>query len=240
MARKKKRKRRTPEQKAPKEKQALFNPAFKKLAKIEQNESQRRGISEKEKSREPGERPDEDQYFLEAMSDVEPLNGVKNKILRVPDINIRPAHPAPDDELEVMAHLSDLVSGTAEMDITFSDEYIEGSIHGLDRNLIDRLKGGEFPIQDYVDLHGLTKQQAEIKIRNFLIQSHRLGLRCVLVVHGRGLNSDNHIPVLKERLPVWLSRGPVKRIVLAFSTARPYDGGTGAIYVLLRKRSASV
>jgi len=86
-----------------------------------------------------------------------------------------------------------------------------------------------------VDLHGLTKQDAEIRIRDFLLQSNRLGLRCVLVVHGRGLNSEDHIPVLKERLPLWLSRGPIKKIVLAFSTAMPYDGGTGAIYILLRK-----
>jgi DNA-nicking Smr family endonuclease len=101
---------------------------------------------------------------------------------------------------------------------------------------MQRLKKGQFPIQDYVDLHGLTKQEAEIRVRDFLLQSQRLGLRCVLVVHGRGLNSENHIPVLKERLPAWLSRGPVKKLVLAFSTARPYDGGTGAIYVLLRRR----
>ena len=170
------------------------------------------------------------------MSDVQPLNGLKKRIMRVPDMSIRPPHPAPNDELETMAHLSDLISGTAEMDITFSDEYIEGAVHGFDRKLLERMKKGEFPVQDYVDLHGLTQQEAETRISDFLLQSHRVGLRCVLVVHGRGLNSENQIPVLKERLPAWLSRGPVKKIVLAFSTARPYDGGTGAIYVLLRKR----
>jgi DNA-nicking Smr family endonuclease len=57
-------------------------------------------------------------------------------------------------------------------------------------------------------------------------------------VHGRGLNSENHIPILKERLPVWLNRGPINKIVLAFSTARPYDGGAGAVYVLLKKFKA--
>nr|MBC8466503.1 Smr/MutS family protein [Deltaproteobacteria bacterium] len=132
-------------------------------------------------------------------------------------------------------HLSDLVSGTAEMDITFSDEYIEGSVKGFDRKLMQRLKDGLFPVQDYVDLHGLKKHEAESIIKDFLIRSHRIGLRCVLVVHGRGLNSENHIPVLKKRLPIWLSRGPVKKIILAFSTAKPYDGGTGAIYILLKR-----
>ena len=105
---------------------------------------------------------------------------------------------------------------------------------------MQKIKKGQFPVQDYVDLHGLTKQEAEIRMRDFLLQSHRFGLRCVLVVHGRGLNSRDNIPVLKERLPIWLNRGPVKRFVLAFSTAMPYDGGTGAIYILLRKRRGAV
>lgn len=240
MARKKKKKKRILEKRAENERQSPFNPAFKNLADLKPA-----GISEDKglKTDEAPERrmnADENQYFLEAMSDVEPLNDFKSKITRPPDITIRPAHPAPDDELEAMAHLSDLVSGTAEMDITFSDEYIEGSVHGLDRKLLARLKKGEFPVQDYVDLHGLTKQEAELRICDFLLQSHRVGLRCVLVVHGRGLNSENQIPVLKERLPAWLMRGPVKRIVLAFSTAKPYDGGTGAIYVLLRRRKGGV
>ena len=77
-------------------------------------------------------------------------------------------------------------------------------------------------------------------IRDFLLKNYQLGLRCVLVVHGRGLNSENHIPVLKERLPIWLTKGPVKKIVMAFSTAMPYDGGTGAIYVLLRKQKGGL
>ena len=240
MARRKKRKRLPQEQKARKSEPEVFNSAFVGLSSLNKGKKERVQGLARSKPSELRDEPDETRAFLEAMSDVEPLNGSRNIITREPNINIRPAHPAPDDELEAMAHLSDLVSGTAEMDITFSDEYIEGCVHGFDRKLMQKIKKGQFPIQDYVDLHGLTKHEAEIRIRDFLIQSHRLGLRCVLVVHGRGLNSQDNIPVLKERLPVWLNRGPVKKIVLAFSTARPYDGGTGAIYVLLRKRRGGV
>jgi DNA-nicking Smr family endonuclease len=121
------------------------------------------------------------------------------------------------------------------MDFTFSDEYIEGSISGVSRNILRKLKRGKFPIQAHIDLHGLTKKDGEDVVRRFLINSHNRGLRCVLIVHGRGLNSPDSIPVLKERLPVWLNRGPARKIVMAFSSAQPYDGGTGAIYVLLRK-----
>ena len=121
------------------------------------------------------------------------------------------------------------------MDFTFSDEYIEGSIRGVSKNIMRKLKKGKIPVQDHIDLHGYTKKDAEELVRKFLINSQRRGLRCVLIVHGRGLNSPESIPILKERLPVWLNRGAVRKIVMAFSSARPYDGGTGALYVLLRK-----
>ena len=98
-----------------------------------------------------------------------------------------------------------------------------------------KLKRGKIPVQDHIDLHGYTKKAAGDLVRGFLIESQKKGYRCVLIVHGRGLNSLDNIPILKERLPVWLNRGPVRKIVMAFSSAMPYDGGTGALYVLLRK-----
>ena len=212
----------------------LFNPAFKDLdLKIKRSQE-----AEKESEQPPMDeaKPDDEQTFLEAMSDVTPLLENKKKIVPTPGNHIRPAHPAPDDEQEALNHLSDLVRGSIELDITLTDEYMEGSVKGFSRKLMKKLKNGVFPFQDYIDLHGLTKQAAKAKVRDFLLQSHKLGLRCVLIVHGRGLNSPDSFPVLKERLPLWLGRGPVKKIVLAFATARPYDGGAGAVYVLLRKR----
>ena len=181
---------------------------------------------------------DEEDIFTSAMSGVVPLE--KKGIRKTPahEKKIAPPYPAPDIEQEVMDHLRDLVDGTAEMDITFSDEYIEGSINGVDRNTMRRLKRGQIPIQDHIDLHGLTQKEAETRVREFLVNSQGRGLQCVLIVHGRGLNSPDSIPVLKERLPVWLNRGPARKIVKAFSSARPYDGGTGAIYVLMRRYKA--
>ncbi|MBU1901965.1 MAG: Smr/MutS family protein [Proteobacteria bacterium] len=235
MARRKKRKGRPIAEKGFQRGDDIFNPALKELGSLRHKNKNIPEESEKAAPPESRPAPDEGDYFIEAMSDVTPLTRRKRRIAKVPDMDARPAHPARSNDLEVLAHLSDLVSGTAEMDITFSEEYIEGSVHGFDQKLMQKLKDGLFPIQDYVDLHGLRKQEAEIIIGDFLLRSFRLGLRCVLVVHGRGLNSNNHIPVLKRRLPVWLGRGPVKKIILAFSTARPYDGGTGAIYILLRR-----
>lgn len=215
-----------------------FNPALKEPVALRPVGEEDQPAAAPPPSPSPDSALGDRDYFLHAMSDVQPLNGTKKTVPRSPDINMRPSHPVPDDELEALAHLSDLVSGAAPLDITYSDEYIEGCVHGFRRKLMQRLRKGKFPVQDYVDLHGLTKQEAERQVRDFLLQSHRMGLRCVLVVHGRGRNSENHIPVLKEHLPMWLTRGAVKKIILAFSTARPYDGGTGAIYILLKKKKS--
>jgi DNA-nicking Smr family endonuclease len=238
MPRRKKRKNRNLRQRISNKEADIFNPALSDLVSLKKRNKKELKESEKQVSPKIKRDPDETQFFLEAMSDVKPLLKNKNRITPTP--NLRPVHPARNVELEAMARLSDLVSGNAEMDITFSDEYIEGCVNGLSQKIMKRLKKGQFPIQDYIDLHGLTKQEAEIRMRDFLLKSQQLGLRCVLVVHGRGLNSENHIPVLKERLPVWLTRGPTKKFVMAFSTAMPYDGGTGAIYILLRKQKGGL
>jgi DNA-nicking Smr family endonuclease len=217
----------------------LFNPAFQDLQSIIKDSQDYQKAHEESDAQQPDQRessPDHEHSFQEAMSDVVPLPGKRRKAIRNPAPDMRPAHPAPDDEQETMAYLRNLVKGSLEMDITFSDEYIEGSVSGLSPKLMKRLKKGQFPVQAHIDLHGLTKHEAQRKVRDFLIQSRKLGLRCVLIVHGRGLNSPDSMPVLKERLPIWLNRGLARKIVLAFATAMPYDGGTGAIYVLLRMR----
>jgi len=240
MVRRKKRKGRTLRQTDSPGGENAFNPVFKGLGTLKQKSADVSREPRKEGGPEPSPGPEKNDYFTEAMSGVTPLSQSNRRITKAPDMETRPAHPPNSNDLEALAHLSDLVSGTAEMDITFSDEYIEGYVKGFDRKLMQRLKDGLFPVQDYVDLHGLKKEEAESVIRDFLLRSHRLGLRCVLVVHGRGLNSENHIPVLKKRLPIWLSRGPVRKIILAFSTAKSYDGGTGAIYILLKRATGKV
>jgi DNA-nicking Smr family endonuclease len=174
--------------------------------------------------------------FVEAMSSVTPLPEGKRRNIRNEGNHPRPSHPPPDDEKEAMDHLRDLIRGSVEMDFSFTDEYIEGCVKGLSRKTMKKLKRGELPVQDFIDLHGFTKQEAEVELKAFLIRSYKLGFRCVLIVHGRGLNSPESLPVIKEGLPRWLGQGPIRKLVLAFATARPYDGGTGAIYVLLRRR----
>jgi DNA-nicking Smr family endonuclease len=139
------------------------------------------------------------------------------------------------EDAEVMAALADLCTGEGPFDIADTDEYVEGIAEGLDRRILKRLRAGEFALQGHVDLHGKTREEAREAVARFLTASRRAGLRCVLIVHGRGNHSKDQIPVLKQSVRSWLERGQISRVVLAFTTARPHDGGAGAMYVLLRR-----
>lgn len=140
-----------------------------------------------------------------------------------------------DENAEALAQLSELVAGQGDFDFSGTDEYIEGAGPGIDRNLLRALRRGDFSVQGRLDLHGMTQVQAREAVERFLSDSRRAKKRCVLIVHGRGLNSRDEIPVLKEGLKGWLSQKRIGNMVLAFATARPQDGGAGAVYVLLRR-----
>jgi DNA-nicking Smr family endonuclease len=152
------------------------------------------------------------------------------------------AHPAPatpqpfyHPDLDALEELRALVQGERPFDISDTDEFIEGAVTGLDHGIVRRLRRGDWAVQGHVDLHGMTKDEAKSAVERFLRESRNAGKRCVLLVHGRGLHSKDQVPVLKEALKTWLVTARFGRHVLAFATARPQDGGGGAIYVLLRK-----
>jgi DNA-nicking Smr family endonuclease len=177
----------------------------------------------------PSEEPN---LFARAMEGVVPLRNGARIDLPAPAAAGR---PPTSDEAEALAALSDLVKGTSHFDVSDTREYVEGTIVGLDPRVVRRLRRGDFSWQAYVDLHGMTAEPARAAVESFLTASVSVGHRCVLIVHGRGHNSKDHTPVLKERLQSWLARGSLARIVLAFTSARPCDGGAGALYVLLRR-----
>lgn len=141
-----------------------------------------------------------------------------------------------DPELEAYDELRALVEGATRFDIADTDQFIEGHAHDLDAGVVRKLKRGEFAVQAHLDLHGLLKDEAKAELEAFLTKSRASGRRCVLVVHGRGLHSKDQVPVLKEALKRWMATARFAQHVLAFATARPHDGGAGAVYVLLRRQ----
>jgi len=141
----------------------------------------------------------------------------------------------PTDDLEALADLRDLVEGRGAFTIQYTDEYMEGIAPGVDPRLAQRLHRGDYAIQAHIDLHGHTVEGAKVAVDHFLTSAYLAGQRCVMLIHGRGLNSKDNRPVLKEQVRIWLSHGRLSRLVLAFATAPVTDGGAGAVYVLLRR-----
>ena len=177
---------------------------------------------------------DDAALFLEAVGEVAPVRAQKARAPGPPPPLAHELH-IPTEEAESLARLAELVSGEGDFDIADADERLEGSVQGFDLRVMKKLRAGEFSTQAQVDLHGLTRDEAKATLERFIQNCRVAGHRCVLVVTGRGLHSKDQIPVLKQGVQTWLTRGRLARHVLAFCSARPTDGGAGAVYVLLRR-----
>lgn len=172
--------------------------------------------------------------FRQAMADVIPL---VDRGIDTPVRSVKPAEAQTmeDPDAEAVRQLKRLVETGDGFVLRHTAEYVEGSTGWVPPEIFRRLHGGYFSIQDHVDLHGLNLTAAKTHFDRFLKQAIAGGKRGVLVVHGRGRCSPGP-PVLKRNLTRWLVSGRWKRWVIAFTSARSCDGGTGASYVLLRRR----
>jgi len=110
-------------------------------------------------------------------------------------------------------------------------EHLSYEVSGIQRTTLRKLKRGQLPIYAELDLHGKTIEQAR-QLMQQLLDLPRPSGQCVRIVHGRGLSSPDGRPILKTRVAYWLQQHPD---VLAFCSAQPLHGGTGAVYVLLKK-----
>ena len=102
---------------------------------------------------------------------------------------------------------------------------------GIQKRVLQRLRAGKFGVDVELDLHGLTADEAKRRLASFLRICLADGCRCLHLIHGKGYRSEGDYPILKNRINLWLRQHPD---VFAFCTAKPTDGGTGAVYVLLR------
>ena len=184
---------------------------------------------------------DDADLFLREVGPVKPVGGsaAHSGAEPAPRSGRKQAAPeAVSEDLEVMTRLAELVDGQAPIELRYTDEYVEGFARELNPGLCDKLRLGEFPVQDYIDLHGLSLEEAMDDALDFFRRARVQGLRSVLVVHGRGLGSAGQVPVIKSALARWLTSRALRRHVLGFCTARADDGGTGAMYVLLTRWTA--
>jgi len=167
------------------------------------------------------------------MSEVKPLKGKGRDI----PLETEPAtEGVPLQEESDLDTLYRLVRGDVEFDVQFSDEYIQGYVKSINTRTFRRFKNGELSIEAHLDLHGLNSDQARQELLHFMREQYHQGKTCVLLIPGRGKNSPMGEGVLRNEIQVWLTMEPLKRIVLAFCSALPRHGGTGALYVLMRNK----
>ncbi len=177
-----------------------------------------------------------------AMKDVEPLPGreikknldhkppqEKTAIKRSPNAHLRAAPPVKNSDQPTLSH---------------------GDTPGLDKRSAQRLKRGQMQIEARLDLHGHRQDEAHRALNGFIAGAAKAGKRCVLVITGKGIRLDENsrggvpgenqrqVGVLREMVPRWLNEEPNRSRILSFNHATQADGGTGALYVLLKRRRA--
>ncbi|MDR3362576.1 MAG: Smr/MutS family protein [Desulfovibrio sp.] len=165
--------------------------------------------------------PSESELFLQIMGQVRPL--------RTGGRDVSPKPPAAG------SLRPDGTGAAPRFAFSSTGHYLQGHVEGFDKTVINRLRAGVLRPQARLDLHGLTVPPAFEGLRTFMRDCWRNCLRTVLVIPGRGRNSPDGMGVLREKLQLWLTQEPCGRVVLAFCTAQPRDGGPGSVYVLLRK-----
>ncbi len=165
--------------------------------------------------------------FRRAVADAQPLTP-HGRVLH--DLPLPPPIPLSrlKDEREVI--LESLQDPLRWDEATQTGEELAFVRPGLSRQVLRRLRS-QWVAQAELDLHGLNRLQAKHELAEFLHECRRRGVRCVRIVHGKGLGSKNREPVLKIHVRHWLSQ---RDEVLAYVQARPADGGGGAVMVLLR------
>jgi DNA-nicking Smr family endonuclease len=170
---------------------------------------------------------------VEALGDVKPLapHGRKH--------HARPPHPPQPkqrqlDERQVLAQsVSDEIDIESLLD---TDESLSYRRPGIGPDVLRKLRRGDWVIQSELDLHGHRVDEAREELAAFLKEAIKRGLRCVRIVHGKGLGSKDRQPVLKGKVRAWLVQ---RDEVIAFCQARAAEGGSGALVVLLRPSTAS-
>ncbi len=204
--------------------------SFQELHKIQQHLAEQQQLAAaREAARKDAQRKAhaEKNLFLRAAGAVQPLRD-KQRVLLAPD------QPPPipfqqqlDEQRVLQEAISDEFDAGTLLDV---DDALSFRRPGIGIDVTRKLRKGHWTIQRELDLHGLRREEAREALAAFIRDAQRQGVRCVRVVHGKGLGSPGKTPVLKGKVQGWLIQ---KNEVLAFVQARADEGGAGAVVVLL-------
>ena len=169
---------------------------------------------------------DDKAAFRAACRQVKPLKQTPHQQLDAPVTN-KPLHqPQPPHSEEPPAFI------TLDLDHVGAEDKLFFAKQGIQRKMLNNLKRGRVPVVASLDLHGLTIDQAQAALHEFMQQAKRMSRRCVRVVHGKGRNDPSQSATLKNWVNHWLRQ---EAYVLAFCSCPSDQGGTGAVLVLLKK-----
>jgi DNA-nicking Smr family endonuclease len=174
------------------------------------------------------EREREANLFRTTVGEVAPLRTAARVITPLPRPQPIAHQRLADDEAALQESLSDEFSIDTLLEVDEDLSFVRG---GIGPDVLRKLRGGGWVTQDQLDLHGLRTDQARQALSQFVRDSMKRGMRCVRIIHGKGLGSLGKKPVLKNKVRNWLVQ---KDEVLAFCQARAADGGSGALMVLLK------
>lgn len=196
-------------------------------AEIKAQEEARKATEAERKRREQESRRDAD-LFRRSIGDVTPLPPADKAASTTPRPLPIPRQRMADEESALRESLSDEFNVDTLLD---TDEQLSYARVGIGNDTLRRLRRGHWVIQAQLDLHGMRRDEAREALGEFLRNAVKRGMRCVRIVHGKGLGSVNKEPVLKSKVRSWLVQ---KDEVMAFCQARAAEGGAGALVVLLK------
>jgi DNA-nicking Smr family endonuclease len=171
---------------------------------------------------------EERELFRKSVAGAKPLKAKK----KAPARRAKPPPRARFADAEKRAVLEESLRLDLQDTDAFTGEELWYARSGVQHALMRKLRRGQFSPRAELDLHGLRSEDARAVVMEFLYEAQQRNYRCVRIIHGKGLGSGPKGPVIKQKLGGWLRQ---RKDVLAFCSARPVDGGSGALYVLLGK-----
>ena len=193
-----------------------------------ETQAARRALAEAETAKLAKRLAAEKNLFIHAAGAVNPLPDKRKALLKKEPPSTAPRQQQLDEQAVLIEAISDEFDVSTLMD---ADETMSFRRPGIGPDVTKKLRRGDWRIQRQLDLHGLRSDAAREALSAFIREAHKHGVRCVRVVHGKGLGSPGRAPVLKAKVHSWLAQ---KKEVLAFVQAKPADGGAGALVVLLQ------
>ena len=170
---------------------------------------------------------DDKALFRDAVGDVKSVANDK-----APDSAAKPTARVSSARQDDRSVMETLLSELSEADLLETGEHLSYTAPGVQKAVLRKLKSGKYAVQAEIDLHGMTLAIAKDELGAFLSECQQRRLLCVCVIHGKGRKQADKAPRMKPAVNQWLQNN--KR-VLAFCSARANDGGTGAVYVLLKR-----